>query len=279
MTDTRAYEMTIEIALSPEAVWHAIVEPAELTRWFASQAEIVPGRGGKWMISWDGNWPRTNEIEIWEPNRHLRLIDRTARPFDAKGDAIVATAAPMPIAIDWYLEGNGGSTTLRLVHSGFGRGGAWDDEFEGVSVGWPLELNGLKHYLEHHRGEARRVAWTRSVIAVPLGALWTRFVGPDGIVRDPSVLSQRPGDRYATSLATGDRIEGRVVGIIPGRGFQVTVDGWNNGLYRPWIDRVGHESAVNSWLSTYGLPDSVADGFNERMRAEFDRLASAAISA
>ena len=276
MTDTRAFEMTIEIAVSPDAVWQALTDPAEVTRWFASQADITPGAGGKWMISWDGNWPWTTAIEIWEPRRHLRLIDRNARPFDARGEAALTSVAPMPIALDWYLEGKGGSTTLRLVHSGFGRGGAWDDEFEGVSLGWPLELNGLKHYLERHRGEARQVAWTRTVVPVPVSVLWPRFFGPDGIVGDRSVLGLRPGERYATTLATGDRIEGTVVISIAGRGFQVTVDGWKQALYRLWVDRVGEESAVNSWLSTYGMPDSFAAQFNERMRVALDRVAATA---
>ena len=276
MTDTRAFEMTIEIAVSPDAVWQALTDPVEITRWFASHAEVEPGAGGTWMISWDGNWPWRTAIEIWEPNRHLRLVDRNARPFDAKGEAAIASAPPMQVAIDWYVEGTGGSTRLRLVHSGFGRGGAWDDEFEGVSLGWPLELNGLKHYLERHRGLARQVAWARIVVPGQPAALWRRFFGSDGIVRDASVLDLRAGDRYATALSTGDRIEGTVAATVPGRGFQVRVDGWNDALYRLWIDRVGGESAVNSWLSTYGMPAEFAQQFNERMRVEVDRVAAAA---
>jgi uncharacterized protein YndB with AHSA1/START domain len=274
MTEMRAFEMTIEIAVSPDAVWQALTDPAEVTRWFASQADIEPGPGGKWMISWDGHWPWTTEIQIWEPNRHLRLIDRNARPFDAKGEAAITSVAPMPIAIDWHLEATGGSTTLRLVHSGFGRGGAWDDEYEGVSLGWPLELNGLKYYLERHRGETRGVAWARTVVGVPLETLWSRFFGPEGIVLDPSVLTLRPGQGYAARLSTGDHIEGTVVVNIAGRGLQLTVDGWNDALYRLWIDRVGEESAVNSWLSTYGMAEGFAEGFNARMKAEVARVAS-----
>ena len=276
MTDTRAFDMTIEIAVSADAVWQALTDPTEITRWFASHAEVVPGAGGKWMISWDGNWPWNTDIEIWEPRRHLRLIDRTSRPYDAHGKAVLTSVDPMPIALDWHLEGKDGSTTLRLVHSGFGRGGAWDDEFEGVSLGWQLELNGLKHYLEAHRGQARGVAWSRTVVAAPVDAVWARLSGPDGIVRDASVLALRAGDRYTTTLATGDRLEGRMVANVPGRGFQVTVDGWNNAVYRLWIDRAGENAAVNSWLTTYGMPDTFADQFNGRMRAELERVAATA---
>jgi hypothetical protein len=90
------------------------------------------------------------------------------------------------------------------------------------------------------------------------------------------VLELRPGDRYATTLSTGDRLEGRVVANVPGRGFQVTVDGWNDAVYRLWIDRVGEQAAVNSWLTTYGMPDTFADQFNGRMRAEVERVAAIA---
>jgi uncharacterized protein YndB with AHSA1/START domain len=275
MTDTRAFEMTIEIAVSPDAVWQALTDPTEVTRWFASHADIQPGIGGKWMVSWDGNWPWNTEIEIWEPSRHLRLVDRAGRPYDAEGKAVLTSVAAMPIAIDWYLEGQSGSTTLRLVHSGFGRGGAWDDEYEGVSLGWLLELNGLRHYLERHRGEARQVAWSRTVVAAPVDSLWSRFTGPDGLVRDSSMLHLRAGERYSTTLSTGDRIEGTVIANVPGRGVQVTVDGWNDALYRLWIDRVGEDAAVNSWLTTYGMPDTFASEFNDRMRAEVNRVAAA----
>lgn len=275
MSDTRAFEMTIEVAVSPDAVWQAITDPKELVRWFPTEANVTPGKGGRWLISWDGNWPWNTEIEIWEPNRHLRLVDRNGRPYDARGEAVNESVTPLPIAIDWYIEGKGGSTSVRLVHSGFGRGAAWDDEFEGVSYGWPQELHSLKQYLEHHRGRDRQVAWTRAVVAASPEVLWNRFTGRDGIARDTSIEDLRPGDRYAMTLATGDRLEGTVVLNRAVRGLQVTVDGWNDGIYRIWIDRVGQESAVNSWLSIYDMPASFARSFDERMRREIDRLVGA----
>lgn len=281
MNDTRAFEMTLEIAVPADAVWQAITTAEELVRWFPTEANITPGPGGKWLVSWNGNWPWNAEIEIWEPGRHLRLIDRNARPYDAEGKAVNQSVAPLPIAIDWYLEARGGSTSLRLVHSGFGRGSAWDDEYEGVSVGWQLELNGLKHYLERHRGEDRRIAWNRTVVSAPTHALWPQLA--EGILRDRGVASPeggalRPGARYAITLSTGDHMEGTVVAAIPNRGFQVTVDGLNDALYRLWVDKVGADAAVNSWLSTYGIDERVVKEFDARMRQEIDRVASAVVA-
>ncbi len=229
MTDTRAFEMTIEIAVPAGAVWQALTTAEELVRWFPTRAEITPGAGGRWMVSWDGNWPWNTNIEIWEPNRHLRLRDQVGRPYDVEGKTINQSVAPLPIAIDWYIEGRGGSTSLRLVHSGFGRGGAWDDEFEGVSLGWQLELNGLKHYLERHRGTDRRIAWIRKVVAASPASIYSRLIGPDGILRERAL---RPGERYTTTLSTGHDISGTVVASVPDRGVQLTVDAWNDGLFR-----------------------------------------------
>jgi uncharacterized protein YndB with AHSA1/START domain len=277
MSDTRAFDMTVEIAVSPDAVWQALTNAEDLVRWFPTEASITPGKGGKWLISWDGSWSWENEIEIWEPNRHLRIVDRNGRPYDGTTGEVKQSVAPLPIAMDWYLESKGGATALRLVHSGFGRGASWDDEFDGISTGWPLELNGLKHYLEQHRGENRQRAWTRTVVSLPIGAVWQRLFGPNGLVPDASVLALRPGDRLATTLSTGDRIEGTVMLNLAGRGLQVALDGWNKALFRVWVDRVGSDSAVNSWLSTYNLPDDVTKEFGQRMRVAIERLAAAAM--
>jgi uncharacterized protein YndB with AHSA1/START domain len=273
--ETRRFEMAVEVAVSPDAVWQALTDADDLVRWFPLDANITPGVGGKWLVSWDGQWPWNTAIEIWEPKRHLRLVDRKGRPYDAEGRT-QAAVTPMEIAIDWYIEGRGGTTTVRLVHSGFGRGGAWDDEYDGVSVGWQLELRSLKHYLEHHRGHTRRVVWNRAATSMPLGEVWNRLTDDDGILGDARVRSAHAGDRYSTKLATGDRIEGTVAVTLPGRAIQMTVEGWNNGLYRLWLDRVAGESLVNSWLSVYDVPVLPLDEFKERMQHQIDRVTSVA---
>jgi uncharacterized protein YndB with AHSA1/START domain len=280
MSDTRAFDITLEIAAAPDAVWHALTSAEELVRWFPTEATISGGAGGRWMISWDGNWPWDTAIEIWEPNRRLRLVDRNARPYDADGKAVNASVAPLPIAIDWTIEGRGGSTTLRLVHSGFGRGAEWDDEYDGVSLGWLLELNGLRHYLERHRGRNRRVLWNRTVVSARPAALWPRLA--EGIFADHALataqVARRRGEPYATTLSSGDRIEGTIVAHVPDRALQITIAGWNDALYRLWIDKVGSDAAVNSWLSTYDVPESVLSAFGRTMRADLERLAAGVVA-
>jgi hypothetical protein len=66
--------------------------------------------------------------------------------------------------------------------------------------------------------------------------------------------------------------------MIPNRGVQMTVDGWNNALYRVWLDRIGEHSAVNSWVSAYGVAEALVTDFDARMRREIERMAAVAVA-
>jgi uncharacterized protein YndB with AHSA1/START domain len=158
----RAFEMSLDLAATPEEVWRALTVAQELVRWFPVDARVTPGAGGSMVWSWGENWDWTTRIDAWEPGRLLRLVQEDARPYDAEGRPVAdGQAAPAKIAIEFTLESHRGKTRLRLVHSGFGSGAAWDDEVEGITEGWQAELASLRHYLERHRGQDRqfRIAW------------------------------------------------------------------------------------------------------------------------
>jgi uncharacterized protein YndB with AHSA1/START domain len=42
----RRFEMTIDVNAPADAVWSALTEARELTRWFPLEARVVPGEGG-----------------------------------------------------------------------------------------------------------------------------------------------------------------------------------------------------------------------------------------
>ena len=96
-------------------------------------------------------------VTTWEPNRRLTLRDPQARPFDATGRA-QSTEHAVELELEFTLHNRGDRTTLRLVQSGTGHGANWDDEVDGVAMGWQSELRGLRHYLAHHRGQPRSTA-------------------------------------------------------------------------------------------------------------------------
>ena len=51
---TRSQAHEIAIDAPEEAVWKAIVDGEELTRWFVDAAKVEPGVGGSFRLSWDG---------------------------------------------------------------------------------------------------------------------------------------------------------------------------------------------------------------------------------
>ena len=68
----RSYEKKFEVAAPPEAVWKAITDGDELTRWFCLNATCESGPGGKQHVDWGGGAKGTHTIVIWKPNVHLR---------------------------------------------------------------------------------------------------------------------------------------------------------------------------------------------------------------
>ena len=182
----RAFEMALDIAATPDEVWRALTQAEELVRWFPMEARVTPGVGGTMLWNWGEGQDWESRIDVWEPGRRLRLVQDDARPYDTQGRALPAgMSEPARIAMEFTLETHRGKTRLRLVHSGFGEGAAWDTEIEGISEGWQAELRSLRHYLERHRGQDRYPGRAMLSTSMPREAAWDRLLGPDGFRGDP----------------------------------------------------------------------------------------------
>lgn len=145
---TRSHDNEIEIDAPPADVWRALTEGEELTRWFAVAAEVEPGEGGCWKVSWDESpLIQLGRIDVWQPSRRLRMVHESTR-----GDEAVVRVEDFELVA---VEG-GARTLLRVVSSGFGSDASWDDEFEGTKNGWAVFIRNLRHYLEQHRGQPCR---------------------------------------------------------------------------------------------------------------------------
>ena len=147
MARTQTHEIAIDAPI--EAVWKAITDAEELTRWFVEEAAVEPGVGGTFTISWGGEEKGQSRIEVWEPNQKLRVA---LMPFDmgaAKYDAST------PIIDEYTIERRDGKTVLRLVSSGIPDAAEWDGFYNGTNSGWKSFLRTLRHYLEHNPGKPR----------------------------------------------------------------------------------------------------------------------------
>ena len=255
----RSLEREIAIDAPADAVWKALTDVEELTRWFPLEARVTPGTGGSIWMRWDdaSDFDDTR-IEIWAPERHLRTVGR--------GGTWVG------IATDYYLQARGGGTLLRVVSSGFGAGEDWDDLLEAFGSGWDFELRGLRHYLERHRGRNRVAARARAPYPCSDREAWARLTEPGGWFGPDGLASLTEGARYATRTATGEELAGVVHTWQPPRQFSGTVKGWNEALLR--VQLYGRVATL--WLSTYGVPAADVRSLERSWQASLGGLFPAA---
>lgn len=267
----RSIEKKILILAPVDAVWKALTDGEKLTRWFPLEAKVTPGEGGAIWMSWKNEFQFNTPIAAWKPNEHLRLIYMEPTPAAKPGEPGMPFEVPFQVALDYYLEGKGGETVLRLVHSGFSREASWDGQYDGTISGWDFQLAGLKLYLERHRGAPRHCVVCRTMIPdISVEEAWNRLMGSRGLVASSHAEPRAAQERYAMTTSRGDRLEGIVGSYAPPKDFSATVTNVNDAWLRLHIDDIALfcRREVNLWISTYALPK----GQVERLQANFDAM-------
>jgi len=255
----RSYEKRFEVAAPALAIWKAITEGEELTRWFCQQASCETGAGGQQHIDWGGGAQATQVITTWEPNRHLRV-----EAVEPKRQ----NPAAEPYAIDWHLEHEGGITKIRMVASGFGEGPEWDHEYDGTYDGWDLFHNTMKHYLEHHRGQASANVVLYAMPDVPPAEAWARLLSPEGLVREGSLGDFAVGAPFRFVTSQGDILAGVVRNYVPGKSFAAMIESLNKAMMCIEMASVpGSGHFLYLALNTWGLPKLDVDALGARLKA------------
>jgi uncharacterized protein YndB with AHSA1/START domain len=276
MTSPRSFDTAIELPASPEEVWRALTDPEELVRWFPLQAEVRPGVGGEIRWAWGERFDWATRIAAWEPGQRLLLTQASSVPFDLAGRPIAdGSAPPATIALEFTLAKSGGGCRLRVVHSGFGLGAAWDDELEGISHGWQGELRSLRHYLTRHHGQDRHVGWAfrtlpPSASTAPAQAL-ARLTSADAFAIEVTTLA--PGLPWAVRTPWGETLRGEVALALPTGEIAGSIRELGGGFLRLHAWRAGGSTAVGVWLATWwgGHRDTVRE-FERRAGEALERL-------
>jgi hypothetical protein len=149
----------------------------------------------------------------------------------------------------------------------------WDDEIDGVSLGWNVELRGLAHYLTHHRGRRRRMAWAHVSLHDSLERVWQTLTSPSGAVASGYRPDLAAGDPCTLVLTTGDIVDGRVVFARPGRQLLIAASTLGDALFRLSVDRAAGEAMIQVWLSTWTLDDIDFAALEQRFRSVLGGLA------
>lgn len=130
----RTLEKEVFIKASPERIFRALTEPAELERWFVQKAEIDLRPGGAIRLEWAPDAVETGTILALEPAHRLSFSWQALEPS--------------PTTITFELIAENGGTRLRLTHTGIGQGEDWDRYYNAVNPGWNAHLTNLTAWLE-----------------------------------------------------------------------------------------------------------------------------------
>lgn len=267
--ESRTIEVQTLITAPIEAVWKALTDATELVRWFPLQARIVPGVGGSVWLSWGDPIVSESAIEAWEPNRHLRVVER--RPL---GVLLQPEGTKLdPRILDYWIGTLGTQTLLRVSHSGFGSGSYWDELYAAVERGWEFQVRSLRHYLQRHAGTDRRIASVRRSLSLPVESVWDRFIECVGLFGINSSGRLREGEYYSIRAATGDRLEGRVLIYDPPKQLAVTLTNWNDSLFRVYlVENISGAVEANLWLGAYGILPAQVEAFGSRWKQLLEQI-------
>jgi uncharacterized protein YndB with AHSA1/START domain len=209
--DGRRIETEIRTSATPEEVWRAWTDPADISRWFTDDArgEAKPGGTVVWVFRGFGEVPYP--VAVAEPPARLVL----AGEIPGRG----------PFALEILIRQAGGSTVVRLVNSGFLDGTEWEEEYQGVRSGWSGSLALLKHYLERHLGRPRRASLVVRPAQVGAEELYRHFSEGDALaswLTRAGAVGERD-DSVALVLRDGTRLTGKVIAAT-GREKAITWD-------------------------------------------------------
>jgi len=182
-------ETSVEIEATPEEVWEALTVGEQLDGWWiGAPNEVEPRLGGKVRQSFGGEVSEST-ITAWDPPHHF-VDEGTPGP-----DGVVH-------ALEFTLEGRSGTTTVRMVHSGF-LSDDWESEYDALAEGDPMYLHQLAQYVRFFRG--------RPVAIV-------EHFQPETSDRDAVMTILRQALGVGDSVAVGDavRVEPDGLGAIEG---------------------------------------------------------------
>ena len=131
----RSLEKELFIKASPQRVFQALTEKADLERWFVQKAEVDARPGGAIRFEWRPDAVEIGTILVFDPPHRLSYT------WEALG--------PGPTTITFALTAENDGTRLHLIHTGIGEGEDWDNYYTAVDSGWSAHLIDLTTWLEN----------------------------------------------------------------------------------------------------------------------------------
>ena len=185
------------VGATPEQVWEAIATGGGISSWFMGRNQVEPGKGGVVRTGFGGYQP-VGTITEWDPPRRF-------------GYGIGPAEDGRSIGYEFLVEGrSGGSTTVRLVTSGFLPGDDWEAEYDAMTRGVDLFFRTLVTYLTHFPG---RIATPVTAFGPPVtdwDAAWAALRRELGLAAPAT-----EGDRVRLTPPGGPPVDGVVYAVNP----------------------------------------------------------------
>lgn len=165
----RCVEMELELAATPEEVWHAMATGQGYAAWFVP-ADIDGRVGGALTFHFMPGVTSGGKVTIWEPPRRFGYEE-----YNWSGEA-------PPVATEITIEAkSGGTCIMRMVHSLFTTRDDWDDEMAGFEKGWPGFFRILRIYLENFAGKQAAQSQARGNFQGGAVDAWQKFANATGL--------------------------------------------------------------------------------------------------
>lgn len=158
-----AIERQLDFRASPERLWRALTDDAELGQWFGQGANVDWRPGGEGFFEWDGHGRIPVRVEVFDP------VTRLAWRWGDVGKAVDERSTLVEFRLDPLPAGG---TRLFLRESGF----ETEDARWGNTEGWLSELAELAQHVaaEPFEGGIRR---TYALASAP-DRVWRAFSEP-----------------------------------------------------------------------------------------------------
>jgi uncharacterized protein YndB with AHSA1/START domain len=249
MARTLEYEIVLDG--TPEEVWKLLSTADGITRWFAPEARA--GDGKVW-ISWGPGMEGEGTVHLSEPGKSFGWIEN----------------GPHPKTVEFYLEGEGGKTKLRLVQSGLGEGSDFDAEYDAVNGGWRTFIGAMAHGLRHHpRSPHQQVAKMTMV----------KGKREDIVAKASTVLgfpmhlqALAVGAQFAAELPGLGRIEGERLDPDKAGYFLLTLDNWDKSAVGLFFEVFGDSLAVTQQWFLFGAGREKAEALREALPKWLEQL-------
>ncbi len=142
---SRGFAVRVDMTADARRVWRALTEPAALLRWCGPGSKLAERAGGAANLCLDRQTVIRTHVDIYEPQRRLRLIHLPGSVVDA--------AAGAALVDDLLIEQRPPVTVVRLLCSGLPAGSAYDTVARAHQLGWRAALARMKVYLEKRMDE------------------------------------------------------------------------------------------------------------------------------